>query len=427
MDTNPLQMNFESQVQPAHQESGFETNRTRVGKLPPSSRGQASPRSKSAPGSLDKDSEQKSLLCELLWSWGYFVQPAVKLLHPTGSDPTARELTDVDVYGILMSRDMHIERLIGDCKTLPKKRISAINRAFWLKGVMEYLEGSKGIMVLRDDAEEDHKLTAKSLGIILLSDRSFAVFRDKLAGSKPIKDTRLFDPVSWRYFDSNLAGQERLESLLSYRRLRFWRDPFHRAARYTLMETRGVRSHLRPDQRHHLALVTDMVALYSLTLQGMISDLFPVYLIVDIKEELDTYLKSYLYGGRDTYKVMNSMYQQVSALAKKGPSRTSEDPESDGLSLPEWPSFLQLIRTLLEHPDHMRDVPRFFRWLVFDRILYPETDTAPSEAMPEISTQTMQLALRVGDYFCKATGVDEGIRRQLSERIGDAILSMSSA
>jgi hypothetical protein len=120
------------------------------------------------------------------------------------------------------------------------------------------------------------------------------------------------------------------------------------------------------------------------------------------------------------------MYQQVLALARKGPPGNSERPENEVLSLPEWPRFVQLFRTLLEHPDEMREVPRFLRWLVFDRILYPETKVEPAEAMPGISTRTMQLALQVGDYFCRATGVDESIRSQLGDRIGDALLRVAS-
>jgi len=373
----------------------------------------------------DKDSGQKSLLSELLWDWGYFVQPSVKLVHSLGSDTIARELTDIDVYGILMTREINIERLTGDCKSL--QRISPINRTFWLKGVMEYLAADRGIIVLRSESEEDHKLTAKSMGITLLDDSAFMVFRDKLHCQNLARKTHLFETESWQYFDGSLADQHELEPLLRYRKFRFWRDSYHRGARYSLMETRGRRAFLRPDQRHHVALVGDMVTLFSLTLQGMICDLFPVYLVVDNKAALDNYLKSYLYGGRDSYTIMNSLYQQANKLreAKAVPAAT-ETTNLNELALPEWSSFIQLFRALLEHPSKMRDVPRFLRWVVFDRVLYPDSSSKLKEVIPEIDTLTVKLALQILIYFCKASALEPHIAQQLETHVTDAMLSVAS-
>lgn len=423
MENGNLQMPLEGGSRPPERPT-VRTSQNRVGSHPQQPRVRAS-HLNSAPSSSDKDKEQKRLLSELFWNWGYFVQPTVKLLHPGGSGPVAKELTDVDVYAVMMTPEMHIERIAGDCKSLQK--VSAINRTFWLKGVMEYLGAAKGIMVLRTESEEDHKLTAKSMGITLLDDRTFKVFREKLQGQKSTKGTHLFDSESWQYFDANLSGQTVLESLLRYRRFRFWRDPHSRAARYSLMETRGVRSYLTPDQRHHVALVGDMAALFSLTLQGMVCELFPVYLVVDDKVTLDNYLKSYVYGGRDSYAVMNSLYLQVMKLGKS--STTSSLPEtanSNDLALPEWSRFLQLFRAVLEHPNKMKDVPRFLRWVVFDRVLYPDCRSMAREIMPEVDTLSMKLALQITDYFCKASEIEPIINEQLDKHIGDAILAIAS-
>ncbi len=371
----------------------------------------------------DEDSQQKKLLSELLWDWGYFVQPSVKLVNSFASDKVTRELTDIDVYGILMTREINIERLTGDCKTL--NRISPINRTFWLKGVMQYFSADRGIIVLRSNAEDDHKLTARSMGITLLDEQALSVFREKLNCHDLKSKTKVFDANSWQYFEAGIGGQTALESLVKYRKFRFWQDQYHRGARYSLMETRSCRTHFKPDQRHHIALVADMATLFSLTLQGMVCDLFPVHLIVDDKAALDNYLKNYLYGGRDSYTIMNSLYQQAGKLREIKGLATTETIESNDLSLPEWPSFLQLFRSLLEHPAKLIGIPRFMRWLVFDRVLFPGFSSTPSDLIPDIDSLTVKLALQITEYFCKASAVDAQIWKMLENYITDAILAIA--
>ncbi|MFC1909635.1 hypothetical protein ACFLXD_07350, partial [Chloroflexota bacterium] len=155
-------------------------------------------------------------------------------------------------------------------------------------------------------------------------------------------------------------------------------------------------------------------------------DLFPIYLVVDDKAALDNYLKSYLYGGRDSYSIMNSLYQQAAKLreVKTAPTAT-ETTDFNELALPEWASFLQLFRSLLEHPSKMRDVPRFFRWIVFDRVLYPDSPNKLRELIPEIDTLTIKLALQILIYFCKASSLDPHIGQQLETHVTDAMLSVA--
>jgi len=87
---------------------------------------------------VEKDILQKERLAKLFWSWGFLSHFNVKLYDPRSVGNTRAELTDVDVLGHRVSRDLHEERICGDCKTL--RNMSAINRAFWQRGVMDYLQ-----------------------------------------------------------------------------------------------------------------------------------------------------------------------------------------------------------------------------------------------------------------------------------------------
>ena len=160
--------------------------------------------------------------------------------------------------------------------------------------------------------------------------------------------------------------------------------------------------------------------------KGMVSELFPIYLVVDEKAALDNYLKSYLYGGRDSYAIMNSLYRQAMRLRTSTSPAPPQTADSDELTLPEWTRFLQLFRAILEHPNKMKDVPRFLRWIVFNRILYPESKLGIRDTIPRIDTLTMKLALQITEYFYKASGIDSKIGQQLDTQIGNAILAITT-
>ena len=245
------------------------------------------------------DIQQNLVLAKLYWAWGYMPHLEVKVIHPEASAPRRYELTDIDVYGVRATLDFSMERLVGDCKTL--KNVSPINRAFWLKGIMEYLRVHRGYLVLRTSRPitEDHKLSAKAMGITLMSEDDFRVFQSKLLPEDFPRGMMLFREESWRYFEGNIANISFLKQLNEYRMYRYWLDPPSRALRHSLLKTRSVRESIDPRQKFQRALALDMVTLFSIAFLDMLCHLFHIYLIPKRKTDIDAYLKAYVYGGRE--------------------------------------------------------------------------------------------------------------------------------
>lgn len=368
------------------------------------------------------DIEQKLMLMQLLWAWEYMPHLEVKLSHPEGSLPQRYELTDVDVFGVGITPDFSPEIIVGDCKTL--KSVSAINRAFWLKGVMEYLKAKRGYLILRTRGAitEDHKLGAKSIGITLMSENEFQVFHSKLLRKQFPLGMRLFQESSWQYFEQNIASIGAAKRLNEYRKYQYWLDTPSRALRYCLFETREINETIDPRQKLQRALVLDMLTLFSVAFMNMVCHLFHIYLVPEKKDELDSYLKAYVYGGRETYNQINRLRRELQSLANYY-SNDNRDSFGD-LSLPEWDRFLQLFRTVVEEPAYFREVPRFLRFILFERLLYNDGQIPIREALPSISTYTVKFAIDLSDYFLRATKLHDKLWRSISDLMLSALVEI---
>ena len=123
-----------------------------------------------------KDTGLKELLFQHHWAQRHFVQPEVEVFHDGGiADPT-RAITDVDVFALRPHEGLFFERVLGDCRTLAKQ--SPINRALWLRGLMQFMGAREGCVLLKAERgiEPDHKLAASRMGVLLFSQEDFGVY-----------------------------------------------------------------------------------------------------------------------------------------------------------------------------------------------------------------------------------------------------------
>lgn len=353
------------------------------------------------------DMEQKLKLIQLFWSWEYFTHLEVKLVHPQGSSNQSYELTDVDVFALRTSSDLSMERIIGDCKTL--KSVSPINRAFWLKGVMEYFGAARGYLLLnpKKPITEDHKLGARSMGITLLSEEDFEILFSRLLRQNVPARMKLFREDSWTYLEQGISNIGFAKRINDYRKYQYWLDSPARSLRYCLFEPMSINEKIDPRQKFQRALILDMVTLFSISFMSMVSHLFHIHLIPEKKADMDEYLKAYVYGGRETYNQVNRLHRAVQDMGNYYSGKQSVDDSIRDLSLPEWEHFLHLFRTVLDNPAQFTDVPRLLRFVLFERLLYENNEVALVEALPSTSTHAIKFAIDVADYFLKASKLDE--------------------
>lgn len=375
---------------------------------------------------MERDIYQKMGLVKLFWFWGYAPDIDVKLFHPGGTGRAKVELTDIDVLGFKISPELEVQRVAGDCKT--RKRTSAINRAFWLKGVMGHLQVKRGFVVVSREVELDHKTAAQQLGVTLLSDEDFKVLVGSVLPSDFPHEMNMFNPDTWLKYFADGHAQSALGPLWRYRRERYWQDSAQNGLRYTLME---LRRHATAFQRNriHAAIFVDAVTAFAMSLCQMLCELFTVYLVTDNKKELDHQMKAYVYGGRDRYDYLNNLTRQVLQLRSQllGSGGPQEGFAREGLALPGWDQFMQLFRTALDAPSHFFAVPQVMRYVLFEHILQAGSPIKVSRAIPNISSHAVKLGSDLLKYISLATQVPEYVWRPVRDILDGLIVDLPSA
>jgi hypothetical protein len=339
-----------------------------------------------------QDSSLKELLVKHFWAQRAFVQPEVDVYYGEGTSGAQKLITDVDVYALVPRRDLTYARVLGDCRTLKSQSPAA--RALWLRGLLVFVEGSSGLILLKAGApiERDHKLAATSVGIQLMNADDFKVYdRAVIYPEGSSKEN-----VSMADFRQLARLNERYPNvlpLLEYLYRDCWRErTFGERIRHTLAAVRQVSRELDPSKQAHLAIVCDATATFAVGVAECAATIFHQYLHPTGKEELADALKVLVWGGSEQYH----FYQKVrdKLLRSKGPFEQESD-----LELPRWPDFLQLLRNVLENPGIAFQVPWLLRSAAIDFIRGTQV---LSQASP-----TDLLLLKFGmlavDYVCRAS------------------------
>lgn len=378
---------------------------------------------------MERDIKQKMGLIKLFWHWGYTPDIDVKLFYSGGTAKNKLEITDVDVLGFKVTPELTLQRIAGDCKT--KKKESAINRAFWLSGIMEYLAIKRGFVVFSRNIETDHKMAAQQLGITLLNDDDFGILLAALLPPDFPHDMNLFNPEMWQKFFAEAQSQHNVKKLWNYRRERYWQDTAQNGLRYTLMEMRLHRKEFGQQKNRILNnIFVDVITAFAISLSRMLLEIFQVYLISNKKEELDHQIKAYVYGGRTTYEHLNNLTKQVLQLRMQLTGKVNNAGNApvpqDALALPEWDHFMQLFRTILDAPSHFFVVPRLLRYVLFERMLQPTSSVGVFKAIPNLSNRSVKFALDLLKYFSTASQIPEHIWHPVRNILDDILLNVPS-
>ncbi len=373
---------------------------------------------------MEKDFKQKEQLAKLFWSWGFLCDFNVKVWDPRSGGYVKTELTDLDVLGRKINRSLYEERACGDCKTL--KNMSIINRAFWQRGIMDYLRISRGYIVARKQSSESHRQTARDMGITLLDDKTFDIYCQNLGMLEGLDKMNMFKRQCWDNYEKNIPSRQSLNSLLSYRDYGYWTDKPNRSLRLTLMEMASARGEMDENHKHHRALALDCSTRFASSLLSMIAELFQIHAVTDDKKLLDDYLKKYIYGGKEIYDHLNIITKKLIEL-KRDQTLFNEkniQHQPTDLSLPDWGKFIQLYRTLIAAPVVALEIPRVLRFALFERILYNNESVTIAQAIPDISSHTVKLATDVVTYFLNGSQLFSKFGKDVVSILDELLLSL---
>jgi hypothetical protein len=351
-----------------------------------------------------KDTQLKDALFKHFWAQRCFVQPEVEIIHSGGLASEARALTDVDVFALRPHPDLGFERLLGDCRTL--KSQSPVNRALWLSGLVRYVGARSGIVLLKTASpiEQDHKFAAGRVGILLFSEEDFVTY-DKAQngpeGSGAIA-TSVQDARDLRQLN---AKHENLRPLLDYLYRGAWQElSFRSLIRHTVGSLQAAAGELDPAKREHVALLCDAAAIFSVGVADCAGRVFHQYLHPAEKEQLSESLRMLLWGGREQYQLYQQLRQML--LEAKG----VEEAEQGRLDLPEWNSFVQLMRHAIERPS----VPFHVPWILRSFAIHLLKERDPLAFARKEDLPQLRLAMLVISYVCKAIGVPRDFEAKLA-------------
>jgi hypothetical protein len=341
-----------------------------------------------------KDREQKSKALKYSVSKGWFPQLEVDVHPPKALGEKVTLMTDLDVVASIPDDFAGFRSVVFDCKT--HARESPVNRALWLRGVLDRMHSEYGVCILRKNAIVlDHRLVSTKLGIILLAEDEFDLYAESTSKRYRDKLGHVADIAAWEKLFGIKEKYPSLGPALDFARSLYWMiDDAAEATRKTLGKLLEVRAELDPAKEEHLAITFDMAALFARALAMVTTYIFKAYLHPKQHTDLEEAVRLLLYGGRESYEHRNQLYK----LLKE---RKGADLENSNLSLPDWARFIQLVRQLLDSPIDVVRTPLILREVAFS-YLVDQPDRAFAREMCKEWPQAGRFAVLIVDYLFKA-------------------------
>ena len=355
-----------------------------------------------------KDRDQKRAAIQFSVANRWFPQLEIGVLPKNPLSEKTVLATDLDVYSSIPDALRGYRTLVFDCKT--RARESAINRCFWLQGVMTRMAADQGFSILRKDKRElDHRLMANGLGIILLDEKEFEVYAEATTPGYKKVCSKITDLDTWEYLFSIATKYPNLSPALTFLRSTYWMlDDSAQACRKTLAELRKLHPELDPAKPEHKAVFLEFCALFARSLALMCCTIFKAYFKPARQEDLSEALLILLYGGREAYDYRNELYRRLAA----GTGRT---PGTE-LTLPEWDRFVQLFRQLLDAPLESQRVPLMFRETTFCT-LTSDSELSFVRTLFAESPQGAKFLFLIASYLCKATQLPPDFAKQVDSSL----------
>lgn len=313
-------------------------------------------------------------------------------------------ITDVDVLALYPDATGDLKMYLGDCKTL--KNQSPIARGLWMKGLMEYFGAAKGLILLLKDIEKEHQLSVYPLNVQIFSESDFETYSKRTADYLIEMKCALAEEEIWDEFFKVAAKFPKLLPLHDYARTVFWNEPNSRQQLRTgIYYLRVNKGELNPATSIHLAITLNHISLVAISLNNIIINIFNKYLVPSSKEELDNDLKVLIYGGIENYDFLNDLRKKFATTSV------------DELALPDWLSFLELVRAILEKPLAFNVVPLFLKEIAFGFMsAAPETYNY-ANTIARKSPYICTFAVRFVEYMCKACGLPPEFRETYATEI----------
>lgn len=355
-----------------------------------------------------QDREQKQNMLKYIVFKKWFPQVELIVTGEISNSRSKLHITDIDVLASIPDEFEAFRNILVDCKTLKKEK--PIARVLWQKGLMDKVNASYGICLLKkDEIVDDHRYVASELKIRLMTEEEFGTFLNSTIPAS-FNFGAISDIILWeRYCDIPDRFPKLLPAILFSKQV-FWNsDSMSQACRRSIGLSKRLRPELDPMNNLHFTVFADIVSLFLYSLSHIVYKIFSGYFLPKTRENLSEALLLLLYEGRENYEFQNNLRKLI--------IRKSEKKIAD-LSLPMWEDFLQLVRHSLDSPQEIVKTPLMLREIGW-KFLDEESKYSDKYLISILndSPSGVKIAAMATEYICKASNLPPEFKEKIIQKL----------
>jgi hypothetical protein len=254
---------------------------------------------------MDLDHPLKLMLASALAASGHYTRINV-LLSATSSRGLA-DVTDIDVLAIRYDLMFRRDAIALSCKSGASKGLSPAREAFYLRGVLDYVDAREGVVAFLHRPLAPHlRDLGQRLGILMLTGDEVAQWCQQLTNG--IELPGYFTESGYAEY---LKSWDRLNSneLADYLRTDYWFHFDFRNLQNIIVHLRKVSARLTGKETWQSVIAWDIAAHLCLT----VLDLCRQVRMLDLSSITET-TAAYLFGGAPSLKARRDLYGRVQQL-----------------------------------------------------------------------------------------------------------------
>ena len=345
-------------------------------------------------GKFDKDRYLKELAVQFCLARGML--PFLEVVIPSASELAEQPevLTDLDVVGVEFVYDFDLRRVLYDCKS---GKMSAINRAFWASGVASYTGCDEAIVLLKQPAVYNHRISALKMNVDLHDERSFrdlgltydpAFERRVMYQSSIDRWNTLFDAYAKSPWSEHLYSLTHSVAPLS-------NMPWHTFRRF-VAELRELRGQFDPGKNAHVGIFINALASVFVLWCSIGRDVRRFYEPTMEKTRFESTLRYYIWGGREAYELRRQMREKLDKDA----------PESASFDLRAWDKLVAFASLVMDAPQEIFSCAMISRELAIRQTSGADMalDAGLRDRLDR-SSRARQFSLSMAEYLVTASGL----------------------
>lgn len=339
----------------------------------------------------DLDLPIKLQVAAALAASGYYTR--INVLLSATSSRGLSDVTDIDVLAIRFDVMFKREAIAVSCKGGTSKTLSAAREAFYLRGVLDYVEAAEGVAAFAHKSVAPHiRDLGQRLGILMLSGDEIGNWCKHLTNGVP--DPGFFGDAA---YDTLIKSWERVgsEGLAAYLETDYWFHFDFRNLQNLIVHVKKISSKLNGKEVWQSVIAWDTAAHLCLT----VFDLCRQVRMLGLSSITDT-TAAYLFGGAVSLKARRDLYGRVQQLLE-----STGVAGQGGTSLPPLePVYSQALAELalrfIERPHAAILIPQIIQENLWRALGAPGTSTPEDKNYLAAEKLTQDLL----DFLKAATG-----------------------